>query len=50
MYGNQTAYYITSGIFNMLGMVAVIAGMVGPKILKKMLNAVVFQKYQMVKP
>ena len=35
MGGNQTAYNITSGIFNMLGTVAVISGMVGPKILQK---------------
>lgn len=35
MGGNQTAYNITSGIFNTLGTVAVIAGMVGPKILQK---------------
>ena len=35
MGGNQTAYNITSSIFNMLGAVAVIVGMVGPKILQK---------------
>ena len=35
MGGNQTAYNITSGIFNALGTVAVIAGMVGPKVLQK---------------
>ena len=35
MGGNQTAYNITSGIFNTLGTVAVITGMVGPKILQK---------------
>ena len=34
MGGNQTAYNITSGIFNTLGTVACIAGMVGPKILQ----------------
>ena len=34
MGGNQTAYNISSGIFNTLGTVALIAGMVGPKILQ----------------
>ena len=35
MGGNQIAYNITSGVFNTLGTVAVIAGAVGPKILQK---------------
>ena len=35
MGGNQTAYNITNGVFNILGTIAVIAGMIGPKVLQK---------------
>ena len=35
MGGNQTAYNITNGVFDALGTLAVIGGMVGPKILQK---------------
>ena len=50
MGGNQTAYNITSGIFDTLGSIAVLAGMVGQSFYKKLLNVVVFRKYQKVKP
>ena len=35
MGGNQTAYNIADSVFNTLGTIAVIAGMVGPKVLQK---------------